>query len=934
MKDMKKRLAYIVVYIILSVVAFSVPFSSYMPDLIDNNCNSYCKIPESSGTHNVTLLNEDFSSGLSEWTSTDHTYEASRWTTVNLTENIIIDGSLEDWKYPYDLGTIRRYGYNSTAEYAVDGENLYISLTNNSLDGDGDFFVYLDTLEDQGSDITDNWNSGNQHELPFSADYYLGIEDGTYNRLFQWDGNEWLENTTLSVFAGTSSNNITEVEIPWSNLNRTQNQTARFVAFTQWDDSDVMDRVFPVENEIEAPGSSQGVQKLNHSATASPIFGNAYSPLNMSGVYGNDFDETLVLKDVNLTEAISPYLRIKHHLELADTGDMVSISVDGTEQWSSTENTYFWEDQEIDLTNYVGDTIDIEFFFFSNGANAENATGWRIGGVWVQELDSEIREEIKYFDIEDASDWTTEDYSGTGDYWGTTTLSHRSGTQSLFIDVDSSYDNLENAIISSWIHLPKSYSNIELSFWQNMTSGTDYAQTYMGKDGDWTQIGSEWNHDTSNSFEEVTCSLDDFKGLSSRIRFLADAGPDADNWNWSVDDVNITGSRLIYKENQVQVFDAAGSSSDGIGHAKARTWLNYSGSEPGGNLWHLENEKVVNSDAKTGSYKNNMNNSLTYDGTLDLSTASEAWVSFDYRLEIEAADKATAEFSNNSGKGWQTKHELADTSGIWKSETFSVPEPALLNTFTLGFRLESDGSVVFEGLEIDNVTLIMELTGLEPTANAGTDLSIEQGETVFFDGSASQYNIQNYHWEFAYDGNTIQLSGENPSFTFCWPGEYTVTLTVTDDESMQDQDQMLLTVEERVTSTDHTPPAWNPQPTDQTIESGDKFSYDVNATDASGVCTYWLSGAENFQINSETGIITNITSLPVGEYEFYIHVNDTRGNTHTTEIVIEVISPSTSSSGRGLWSLLMIIIPIGAVVIATLSLFHQNRAETPDVNEP
>ncbi len=926
MKDAKKRLACIVVYIILNVVALSTPFSSCKHDVITNNYNSSCEIPESSGTHNVTLLNEGFSSGLSEWTSTDHTYEASRWTTVNLTENIIIDGSLEDWTFPYDLGTIRRYGFNSTGEYAVDGENLYISLTNNSLDGDGDFFVYLDTLKDQGTDITDNWNSGNQHELPFNADYYLGIEDGMYNRLFQWDGDEWRENSTLSVFAGTSSNNITEIEIPWSKINRTQNRTARFVAFTQWDDNDVMDRVFPVENEIDAPTSSQGIQKLNHSATASPIFGNAYSPVNMTGVYGNDFDETLVLKDVNLTEATSPYLRVKHHLELDGAGDAaVEISVDGTEQWSSDENTYFWEDEEIDLTNYIGDTVDIEFYFFSNGANAENATGWRIGGIWVQELDSEIREEIKYFDIEDVSDWTTEDYSGTGDYWGTTTLSHRSGTQSLFIDVDSSYDNLENAIISPWVHVPKSYSNVELSFWQNMTSGTDYAKTYMGKDSDWTQIAYEYAHDTSNSFEEVTCSLDHFKGLSGRIRFLVDAGSDADNWNWSVDDVNITGSRLIYKENQVQIFDAAGSNFVGIGHAKKVTWLNYSGSEPGGNLWHIDNKKAVNSDAKTGSYKNNMNNSLTYDGILDLSMASEAWVLFDYRLEIEPDDTATAEISNNSGQGWQNKHELADTSGEWMAESYSVPESALLDTFMLGFRLESDGSVVFGGLEIDNVTLVMGITGLQPIANAGTDLSVEQGKTVTFDGSASQYNIQSYDWEFSYDGDTIQLAGQSPSFTFCWPGEYTVTLTVTDDEMMQDQDQMLVTIEERITSTDHTPPAWNPQPADQTIELGEKFLYDVNATDDSGICTYWLSGADNFHINSETGIITNSTSLPVGEYELFIHVNDTQGNTHTTEIVIEVNSPSTPSSGGGLWSLLMLVIPIGAVVIATLSFIHQDR---------
>ena len=91
-----------------------------------------------------------------------------------------------------------------------------------------------------------------------------------------------------------------------------------------------------------------------------------------------------------------------------------------------------------------------------------------------------------------------------------------------------------------------------------------------------------------------------------------------------------------------------------------------------------------------------------------------------------------------------------------------------------------------------------------------------------------------------------------------------------------------------LTVLDNDSPQWSQEPTNQTVEAGDTFYYNLNATDYSGLDTWWVNDTSRFSISSD-GIVTANTLLPVGTYNIRISVNDTLGNVLAGVIRIEVI---------------------------------------------
>ena len=83
-----------------------------------------------------------------------------------------------------------------------------------------------------------------------------------------------------------------------------------------------------------------------------------------------------------------------------------------------------------------------------------------------------------------------------------------------------------------------------------------------------------------------------------------------------------------------------------------------------------------------------------------------------------------------------------------------------------------------------------------PVAVAGENQTVDAGTTVSFNATLSTDNvgIVTYAWTFTYDGGTVALNGPLPTFAFLKPGEYVVTLTVSDLAGNQDTDDMTVTV--------------------------------------------------------------------------------------------------------------------------------------------
>ncbi len=82
----------------------------------------------------------------------------------------------------------------------------------------------------------------------------------------------------------------------------------------------------------------------------------------------------------------------------------------------------------------------------------------------------------------------------------------------------------------------------------------------------------------------------------------------------------------------------------------------------------------------------------------------------------------------------------------------------------------------------------------EPVADAGSDQSVSEGETVYFDGSSS-YDIDgtiiSYDWDFG-DGSTG--TGETLTHSYSTAGIYDAFLTVTDDGGSSSSDTATITV--------------------------------------------------------------------------------------------------------------------------------------------
>ncbi len=103
------------------------------------------------------------------------------------------------------------------------------------------------------------------------------------------------------------------------------------------------------------------------------------------------------------------------------------------------------------------------------------------------------------------------------------------------------------------------------------------------------------------------------------------------------------------------------------------------------------------------------------------------------------------------------------------------------------------------------------------------------------------------------------------------PGAYGLNLTVYDLGGLTVSGVFTVTV------VDQIPPTWVYTPVDQTIELGDAFSYDLDATDIFGVVDWTINDTTYFAI-SGSGAITNNTALQVGTYGLRVTANDTHHN--------------------------------------------------------
>jgi len=184
------------------------------------------------------------------------------------------------------------------------------------------------------------------------------------------------------------------------------------------------------------------------------------------------------------------------------------------------------------------------------------------------------------------------------------------------------------------------------------------------------------------------------------------------------------------------------------------------------------------------------------------------------------------------------------------------------------------------GLEDTVTTTVGTTDKTAPTAEAGSDITTSEGNTVNFNGGLSSDNvgIVSYEWDFG-DGDTT--TGSTPNHVYPNPGEYTVELTVTDAAGNTDTDTLTVTVEENAL------PIASFEYSSSTPTVSDTVSFDAsgsNDPDGSIQSYEWDFGDGT----TATGQTTTYSYDSPGNYTAELTVTDGNGGTDTDDVNITV----------------------------------------------
>jgi PKD repeat protein len=285
-------------------------------------------------------------------------------------------------------------------------------------------------------------------------------------------------------------------------------------------------------------------------------------------------------------------------------------------------------------------------------------------------------------------------------------------------------------------------------------------------------------------------------------------------------------------------------------------------------------------------------------------------------------NRATGTAWSTAGGNWYDKNGIAQGSTPYASVTFpasTVPgnkyydfdvtqlvqdyiSGKCTNTgFFIKAKTESGNYIAFYSKEWSNDAQKPKLTittsavtnqvDNAPVANAGSDKAETIGSVISFDGSAStdDKGISSYSWDFdASNGITSEATGQTTSKTYTSPGDYTVTLIVTDTSGQRSTDTLKVSITDSATSGDN-PPVANAG-SDKTVSVGSTVSFSGSlSTDDVGIVSYrWDFDASNGVSTEATGMKTTKKYTKAGTYTVTLIVIDAKGQKDLDTLTVSV----------------------------------------------
>ncbi|MAZ66181.1 MAG: hypothetical protein CMF25_03650, partial [Kangiellaceae bacterium] len=184
--------------------------------------------------------------------------------------------------------------------------------------------------------------------------------------------------------------------------------------------------------------------------------------------------------------------------------------------------------------------------------------------------------------------------------------------------------------------------------------------------------------------------------------------------------------------------------------------------------------------------------------SLSLRGTFNGWGTLPMTLVADNLWRVNATFTG-AGDGNGGDRLKFDVLGDWvQNYGDNIPANGIADPVGDDIPVTEDGEYVIEfNDQTFAYSITPAITGPQPpVANAGADISVAPGTTVTFDGSGSNDPngvISTYEWNSTAFPQT--LTGQSPSFTFADEGVFTIVLTVTDNEGLDDNDTLVVTVE-------------------------------------------------------------------------------------------------------------------------------------------